>query len=410
MNLLMVSPHLPGPSWGAGTRSYYLLKALADKYTVSLLFIGDESIADAHALLQEINLQRIHQFPLQSSPQHKRTQQLVSVMRNQSYLLASYYKEEVQQAINGILAQDTYDAVIFESVFMAGYRVPEEVAVIIDQHNIEHELLQRTYEQEQAWSRKWFNWWEARKLKPVELARCRSAQGVLVTSEREYLLLKRLVPQCRAEIVPNGVDTSFFKKPEGQQEITHRIVFTGTMNYYPNIQAVLFFARECWPHIQAQIPTATWQIVGKSPPPEVAQLAELLGVTVIGAVPDVRPYLAAASVAIAPLLIGSGTRLKILEALAMQKAVVSTSLGCEGLEVETGKHLSVADQPELFTQAVIDLLQDTEKRASLGSAGRVLVEAIYNWKQCGNSFVHALEKFEIHDHTIHIQNKFNKHE
>jgi polysaccharide biosynthesis protein PslH len=391
MNLLMVSPHLPNPSWGAGTRSYYLLKALAAKYNVSLLSLTSEQTSDS--LAQEINLKRIYQIPLHVSLQQKRAQQLASIIRNRSYLADTYYHKEVQQAINDILAQDVYDAVIFESVFMAGYRVPEEVSVIIDQHNIEHELLYRTYEQEQAWSRKWFNWWEARKLKPIELARCRNAQGVLVTSEREYLLLKKLVPQCRAAIVPNGVDTNIFNKMDEQQEIANRIVFTGTMNYYPNIQAVLFFARECWPRIQAQIPEATWQIVGKSPPPEVAQLAELSGVTVTGAVSDIKPYLAAASVAIAPLLIGSGTRLKILEALAMHKAVVSTSVGCEGLAVETGKHLSVADQPDLFAQEAIDLLHHPEKRVALGNAGRALVEAEYSWEQCGNSFINALENW-----------------
>ena len=391
MNLLMVSPHLPNPSWGAGTRSYYLLKALAAKYSVSLLSLTSEQTSDS--LAQEIHLKRIHQLPLHTSLHQKRAQQLASIIRNRSYLADTYYHKEVQQAINDILAQDAYDAVIFESVFMAGYRVPEGVAVIIDQHNIEHELLQRTYEQEEAWSRKWFNWWEARKLKPIELARCRNAQGVLVTSEREYLLLKKLVPQCRAAVVPNGVDTNIFNKINGQPEIAGRIVFTGTMNYYPNIQAVLFFARECWPRIQAEIPEATWQIVGKSPPPEVAQLAELSGVTVTGAVADVKPYLAAASVAIAPLLIGSGTRLKILEALAMHKAVVSTSVGCEGLAVETGKHLSVADQPELFAQEVIDLLHHPEKRVALGNAGRALVEADYSWEQCGNSFINAVENY-----------------
>jgi polysaccharide biosynthesis protein PslH len=391
MNLLMVSPHLPNPSWGAGTRSYYLLKALANTYSVSLLSLTGEQVSDS--LVQELHLKRIHQIPLHISRQQKRMQQLTSMIRNRSYLADTYYHKEVQQAINDILAQDAHDTVIFESVFMAGYRVPEEMTVIIDQHNIEHELLQRTYEQEQAWSRKWFNWWEARKLKPIELARCRNAQGVLVTSEREYLLLKQLVPQCRAAVVPNGVDTHIFNKVDGQPEIAGRIIFTGTMNYYPNIQAVLFFARECWPRIQAQIPEATWQIVGKSPPPEVAQLAELPGVTVTGAVEDVKPYLAAAAVAIAPLLIGSGTRLKILEALAMHKAVVSTSVGCEGLTVETGKHLSVADQPELFAQEVIDLLRHPEKRVALGNAGRALVEAEYSWEQCGNSFIHALENW-----------------
>jgi sugar transferase (PEP-CTERM/EpsH1 system associated) len=389
-----VSPHLPDPSWGAGTRSYHLLKALADKHTVSLLSLSDENTTEAHKILQNIKLKQLRLVPLQTSLQNKRAQQLASIIRNQSYLVNTYYKEEVQQAINTILAQDHYDAVIFESVFMAGYDVPDELAIIIDQHNIEHELLQRTYEQEQAHSRKWFNWWEARKLKPIELARCRKAQGVLVTSEREYALLQRLVPQCHVTVVPNGVDTQLFNKIAGQQEVANRIVFTGTMNYYPNIQAVLFFARACWPRIQAQIPEATWQIVGKSPPPEVEQLATLPGVTVTGAVPDVRPYLAAASVAIAPLLIGSGTRLKILEALAMQKAVVSTSLGCEGLTVETGKHLCVADQPELFAQSIIDLLCSKEKRSSLGKAGRALVEAEYSWEQCGDAVIRAFEEME----------------
>ncbi len=391
MNLLMVSPHLPNPSWGAGTRSYYLLKALAANYSVSLLSLTDGTTSGIDKILHTINLKRIHLVPAQASMQRKRIQQLTSVLRNRSYLVDTYYKEEIQDAINDILAQDHFDAVIFESVFMAGYYVPDGVPVIIDQHNIEHELLQRTYEQEQAWSRKWFNWWEARKLKPLELERCSKAQGVLVTSEREYLLLKRLAPQCHASVVPNGVDTDIFHKDDEQQKVANRIIFTGTMNYYPNIQAVLFFARECWPRIREQIPDATWQIVGKSPPPEVEQLATLPGVTVTGAVPDVRPYLGEAAVAIAPLLIGSGTRLKILEALAMQKAVVSTSLGCEGLAVETGKQLCIADQPAQFAQSVIDLLRSAEKRTALGQAGRTLVETAYSWEQCGNAAIRALE-------------------
>ncbi|MBV9617366.1 MAG: hypothetical protein JO031_18090, partial [Ktedonobacteraceae bacterium] len=163
MNLLMVSPHLPSPSWGAGTRSYYLLKALADKHTVSLLSLADEKTTEAHTMLHQIGLKRIRVLPLQISLRSKRVQQLASVIRNRSYLLDSYQKEEVQQAINDTLLQNRYDAVIFESMFMAGYRLPEELPVIIDQHNIEHELLQRTYEQEQSRFRKWFNWWEARK-------------------------------------------------------------------------------------------------------------------------------------------------------------------------------------------------------------------------------------------------------
>lgn len=392
MNLLMVAPYLPAPSWGASTRSYYLLQALARKYSVSLLALSDSYATNAdNTWLQTLNLKHLYQVTSASSMQNRRFKKIASTFSSKSYLMDLFYKKEIQQKLDTLLLQNNYDTVIFESIFMTGYHVPDELPVVIDQHNIEHELLERTYKHETSPLRKWFNWREAHKIKPLELERCRQVRSVLVTSEREYLLLKKLAPQCHAEVVPNGVDIEMFRKDEAQQEVADRVIFTGTMNYYPNIQAVLFFARECWPRIRAQIPTATWQIVGKSPPPEVEQLATLPGVTVTGAVPDIRPYLSSASVAIAPLFIGSGTRLKILEALAMQKAVVSTSLGCEGLAVESEKQLCIANQPEQFSQAVIDLLLSPAKRASLGQAGRTLVESRYSWEQCGNAAIHAIQ-------------------
>src|SRR5206468_2859821 len=196
---------------------------------------------------------------------------------------------------------------------------------------------------EKSLPRKWYYWWESRKIRPVELERCRSAHGVLVTSEREASLLKSLLPNTMLAVVPNGVDTEAFQQPNQQPEIPDRIIYTGAMDSYPNVDAVLYFARECWPRIQSKVTTATWQIVGRNPPPVVQDLAKLPGISVVGSVPDVKPYLAAATVAIAPLLIGSGTRLKILEAFAMGKAVVSTSLGCEGLACVSGRDLMVAD-------------------------------------------------------------------
>ena len=176
------------------------------------------------------------------------------------------------------------------------------------------------------------------------------------------------------------------------QEIAHRVIFTGSMDYYPNIDAVLFFAEKCWPHIRLHVPGASWLIVGKDPPREVRDLAALAGVAVTGTVPDITSYLAQASVAIVPLQIGSGTRLKILEALAMQKAVVTTSQGCEGLSVVSGEHVIVADQAQEFAQAVVDLLQDAQKRKVLGCAGRKLVETDYSWERCGNRLLEVLEE------------------
>jgi sugar transferase (PEP-CTERM/EpsH1 system associated) len=388
----MVSPHLPSPSWGAGNRSYHLLKALARQHSVSLVALTtDTDDATQDAVLAEMNLRHLIKVPLSDSLQTKRMQQVLSILRGRSRLLDAYRIEAVQQELDVLFSKDHYDLVLFESVFMADYRLPEDTQVIIDQHNIEYELLYRTYQREKSFARKWYNWWESRQLKPVELKRCRNAQGVLVTSEREALVLKPLLPDSMIAVVPNGVDTESFRRTNQEQQLADRIIFTGSMDYYPNIDAVLYFARECWPLIRLKVPTATWQIVGRNPPPAVLNLAQLPGISVTGSVPDVKPYLAAATVAIAPLLIGSGTRLKILEALAMGKAMVSTSLGCEGLSVISGEHLIVADQPEMFAQAVVDLLQNTEQRVSLGRAGRELAET-YSWQHCGDVVVRALEK------------------
>jgi len=325
-------------------------------------------------------------------PRAKRQQQFMSIARGKSYTLSMYRRKDMQAALDTMLADTMYDAVLFESSLTAGYRLPDGMRTIIDQHNIEYELLERTYQQEKALLRKWYSWQESRLLKHDELARCRKADLVLVTSERERSLLQELLPGQAIEVVPNGVDMNAFSTSSGEQEVPQQIIFTGTMDYYPNIQGVLFFAQRCWPLIRAQVPTATWLIVGRNPPPEIARLAEQPGVTVTGTVPHVRPYLAASSVAIAPLQIGSGTRLKILEAFAMQRAIVSTSLGCEGLAVVAGKHLLVADQPEEFAKAVITLLLDAELRAAFGTAGRALVEAEYSWEECGGRLGRILEE------------------
>jgi len=393
MNILVVSPNIPSPTWGASTRNYYLLKTLACKHTVSVLALGENpekretcntfSSKDLTYSIQVIS-------PPKSSP--KRLQQLIDVVRGKSYILNAYSLVEMQDAIDAAIAYNSYDIVFFESVLMACYHLPRGVKVIIDQHNIEYELRLRTYQYETALVRKWYNRLESFLLKPVEIERCRNSDVVLVTSEREQLLLKTMLPGNVIEVVPNGVDTEMFDGRDAARELPGRIIFTGSMEYYPNVHAVLFFAQRCWPLIRAHVPFATWQIVGKNPLPEVQRLAGLPGVTVTGTVHDVRPYLSSAAVAIVPLQIGSGTRLKILEALAMRKAVVSTSMGCEGLSVVPGEHLVVADQSEAFAKGVIALLSGPEMRKTYGNAGRALVEAKYSWEQCGSQLLHALEK------------------
>ena len=391
MKILMLSTYLPQPTWGAGLRSYYLLKALARHHTVSLLTLADRASIDTseiQASLESI-LHSIHVVDLPTT-QAKRWQQLFFMVRGQSYLLNVRIIPAMQAMLDTLLTKHKYDAVLFDSVIAAGYHLPAGIKIIINQHNIEYEILQRTYEHEKALLRKWYNGYQARLLKREEIERCKKADLIIVTSERERLLLEATLPTKTITTVPNGVDIETFDVSDIEQVEANKIVFTGTMDYYPNIQAVLFFAQQCWPLIRQKVTDASWQIVGRNPPPEVLALNALPGVTVTGLVPDVRPYLASAAVAIAPLQIGSGTRLKILEALAMRKAVVSTSIGYEGLELKADKHLLVADQPADFAQAVITVLGDPQMRVRIGNAGRELVEAKYSWAQCGSHLLQIL--------------------
>ncbi len=393
MNLLMVTAGLPCSVGGANTRNFQLLKTLSQQYNVSLLILTSDA-----EMIESQRVSSLNEYACSIQlircdlPDHsKRLIQLLCAIRGRSYFLNLLTVPEMQSALNTLCTQQHFDIVLFESVLVAGYQLPTKVKIVIDQHNIEHELLERTFKHVRAPIRKLFSWRESRLLKRGEIVRCQSADLVLVTSEREYAALRRFLPEQQIHVIPNGVDIESFIPGDPSHEMTHRILFTGRMDYYPNIEAVLFFARECWPLIQAQVPDASWQIVGKDPPREVRDLSALPGITVTGTVPDVTSFLAQASVAIAPLRIGSGTRLKILEALAMGKAVVSTSLGCEGLSVISGKHLIVADRAQEFAQAVVDLLKDSQKRADLGCFGRKFVETAYSWENSGNRLVEALK-------------------
>jgi len=401
MKVLMVLPHLPAPTIGVNTRNYHLLRVLAREHHVSLVALADERSSSVRVDVARLN-DLAHRVRLAAPPgSAKRLAQFQHLLRGQSYRVMAATVRALQEAIDELCDREQFDVVLFESILSAGYRIPPGARVIIDQHNIEYELLLRTAEQQPLGLRKLYNWLESRHLEPIELQRCAAADLVLVTSERERLALLRRIPGSQIEVVPNGVDLRYFSRSRGASTpLPHdvgtgpRIVFTGAMNYFPNADAAVMFARACWPRVREQVPDATWYIVGKNPVPAVRRLAELPGVVVTGSVPDVRPYLAGASVAIAPLLVGGGTRLKILEAFAMELPVVATSLGCEGLAVVPGEHLLVADSPSELVEATVRCLRDAKLRASLAAAGRSLAEAEYGWDRISDRLLRVLDTLD----------------
>ena len=391
MKILVVARSLPRPTWGAGTRNYHLLRALARNHDVSLLALVDEQEREASAASHLIpHAKRIRQVAMPQGGS-RRLDQVRALAMGRSYYLSTHTSPIAQVALDEELARQAYDVVFFEGLLVAGFRLPKHVRIVLDEHNIEHELLRRSYQSGSGVARRGFNWLEYRRVRPLELAWCRRADLVLVTSEREHIVMRTLLPETHVAVVPNGVDIEAFAPSPSVAEAPGRVIFTASFDYYPNVQGALHFAEHIWPLIQRARPEATWHLVGRNPPAEIMRLGDLPGVTVTGSVPEIQPHLAAAQVAIVPLLTGAGTRLKILEALSMRRAVVSTALGCEGIDCIPGKHLLVADAPEAFAAAVVDLLGDPVRRESLGDEGCALVRERYSWDSCGAQMLAALE-------------------
>jgi glycosyltransferase involved in cell wall biosynthesis len=216
---------------------------------------------------------------------------------------------------------------------------------------------------------------------------------VLAVSQADGRTFERLYPgalQAPVHVVQTGVDTEYFVPPDIPQDRAH-LVFTGSMDWLPNEDAMQYFCRDILPLIRAAEPGVHLSIVGRAPTPAVKRLADEHGVRVTGRVDDVRPYMKDAAVYVVPLRIGGGTRLKIFEAMSMGKAVVSTTIGAEGLPVTDGEHVMLADDPASFARAVIDLLRDAGRRARLETAARALVLERYDWSAVAGDLEDALQ-------------------
>jgi sugar transferase (PEP-CTERM/EpsH1 system associated) len=377
--ILVVTPSLPyPPNWGFGIRVYQLVRHLAQRHHVSLLTFGTAAESDKVAALRAV-CDEVHVVePRVANRRQKRWTQLRSVFAATSFQTMALRSPAMQRTIDELLATQSFNLVQLESSQLSSYDFGQ-VPVIVDEHNVEYELLQRMYRTERSPLRRLYNWLEYVKFRREERACWRRVDAAIFTSAREAEIFRRFAPDTPSIVAANGVDVDFFQPNPSVQIDRDSVVFTGLISYRPNTDAVLYFAREVLPLIVAQRPNVRFTVVGMGPTDEIKSLAGK-NVVVTDAVPDVRPYLAAAGAVVVPLRMGSGTRLKVLEALAMAKPVVSTAVGCEGIDVADDEHLLVEDDPAAFVTAVLRLLDDAALAARLGQAGRELAEARYSWR------------------------------
>lgn len=367
---------------GGRLRSFHLVKELARRHEVTVLTThgdGDNSVGLAAQLKEARVVSLYHPSAKQGSPRFALAL-LKSWLSPQPVDLVKWSVPELRETAEALLDGGCADVCVAD--FLASVpNVPlgGDIPVVLFEHNVEHVIWKRLYETETSSWRRLPLALEWRKVRHAEARACARANLTLAVSEVDKRCLEENTHGARIETIPTGVDTQFFR-PERAAELPGQLVFSGSMDWYPNEDGILSFLEGAWPRIRREAPNTTLTVVGRNPRPRLARAAAKAGgVTVTGTVDDVRPFVGRASVYVAPLRVGGGTRLKLFEALAMGKAVVATRLAAEGLPIVPGEHYVAADDPADFAAAVVGLLADPGRRAALGSAGRRLVEERFSW-------------------------------
>jgi sugar transferase (PEP-CTERM/EpsH1 system associated) len=402
MKLLFVTGTLPyPPTDGWKIRVFALLRGLAQRHSVSVVsFVRriDDALAEERLRDQGIDLHVIRR-----DHRYAPSKLFQGLVGQTAFPILNYRDDRMTRLLHGVLQSETFDIVQVESIHMAQYCLGLPQTTILDLHNIESLLMRRYARQESNPLKRLYAEVTWRKLAAYERETCGRFSHCLTCSDEERVLLQTRSGVDRVTVIPNGVDMDAYAADDNELPNGaglppgDRVVFVGRMDYHANVEGVRWFSRHVWPRIRANRPGAIFQIVGGYPVPAISRLARAGEIEVTGFVRDVRPYVRQASVVVVPLRVGGGTRLKILEALALGKPLVSTTVGAEGIEAVPDRDLVIADRPEAFGDEVVSLLSQSQRREALGDAGRRLVQSQYNWK----SIVKELET--IYEHCLDIE-------
>ena len=391
MKVLHLFPYLPVPkNFGGALRIYHILKHHVDRHEVTVCGFDDRG--DKVSFFEEFPQlkDRSHFISRPFKKKFRRLVQLYSLFTNHSDFYTMSRSKQLQETIDRLLDANDFDLVLAEFPSAGSFQLNTDAVKILDAHNVEYENFKRMSNIEGSILRKFFYDREYRKFKKEELAICGRKDAMFVTSERDREIFDQDLPHVPKFVVPNGVDTGFFH-PSDQKPEPFDLVFTGMMGYVPNYDGIHYFLDEIFPIVLDKIPEARIFVVGMNPPKSIQERATD-NVIVTGFVDDVRPYVHRSSVYVVPLRMGSGTRLKVLEALSMKKPVVTTSIGCEGIDVIDGQTALIRDDAQDFAEAVVTLIKNQPLRQKLIDNGYQLIKEKYDWQVIGDHIERAYEQ------------------
>ena len=369
------------PNKGDKVRSYHLLQHLAQRHDVFVgTFIDDPDDAAHIATLRGL-CAGLHVAPLH--PLRARIASLGALAQGQPLTLHYYRDAGLRRWVQRTVREQAIDAVVVFSSSMAQYAQGLGLPLLVDFVDVDSAKWTQ-YADQHRWPLSWLYRREGRQLLACERAVAASCSRAFFVTEKETALFRSLAPECAAQVeaVSNGVDADYFApdaaraSPFAPGELP--VVFTGAMDYWPNIDAVTWFAQDMLPRLRQSWPALRFHIVGRSPPPSLRALASDT-ISVSGKVPDIRPYLQHAAVVVAPLRLARGIQNKILEAMAMGRPVVATSECAEPIGAAQGSELLWAAEPQALMQQIDALLRDPARAAAIGVAGRQRVLRDFSW-------------------------------
>ena len=387
MKILFLSTIVPYPPQnGHAQRTYNLIREAAKHHEVHLV-----AFAQRPSELTSVTKMRDVCATAQAFPVKHKVSKLhfvlglfMNLFSSKPYECARYDNPEMRQAIRALVEKERFDILHCDTLVLSVYRdLLPKVPMVLINHNVESILNRRRAERESNPLARLYIRLQAMKLEGYEREVCANVQGCVVVSDQDRTSLMKIVPSCDSVVVSNGVDFDFFAPGREEEVKPASIVFCGGLYWMPNADGIHWFATKILDRVRVVFPDVSLTIIGADPPGKVSALHAPPKVTVTGFLDDVRPLIRQAACVVVPLMVGGGSRLKILDALSMSKPVVSTSIGCEGLMVTHGKDILVCDSEADFAEGVIRILRDLEFARSLGRHGRFLVQQQYGWEMLG---------------------------
>ncbi len=396
MNILFLAPRIPLPAdTGGKIRTLNILKQLSQKASVTLLAFTFEDQDKTNAQeLMKLGI-TVEMVPMSTDTV---LQKITGVLLSRiPYSIRKYASPEMEQKFKELTTNNHYDAIHIDHLHMAHY-ISSNIPSVLDEHNVEYKILERCVPVERSLMKKLVFQNQTSKMKDFETQALRKFYACTCCSNDDKDILDNLSQKTvPVHSIPNGVDLGFFRTDKTNvQEMENSIVFTGSMDWLPNDDAITYFCDAILPLIWQKDPQIKLYVVGKKPSASVKKLSQSdPRVIVTGRVDDVRPYVERSRIFIVPLRIGGGTRLKILEAMSMRKAIVSTTIGAEGIECQDGLNIALADTPESFAAKIIELSKDPNRVSAMGQKGHELVTQKYDWNIIGEKLI-TIYKEAIH--------------